>query len=103
MNWTGFVGGTITAIAGVYAESELLFIHQIRPSDHHKIKPFSLLTRFPFREGDEKEKTTHHEAGRSPSFRPTAISPIPFTRHRTSVAAEGFGSDAGPSVATVAA
>ena len=49
--------------------------------------------------GDGK-KTTHHEAGRFPSFRPTAISPIPFTRHRASVAGEGFGLDAGLSVAT---
>ena len=50
-----------------------------------------------------KKKTPHHEAGRFPSFPPTAISPIPFTRHRASVAAEGFGSDAGPRVSTVAA
>ena len=38
---------------GVYTESELLFIHQIGPSDHHKIQPFFPLTRFSFREGEE--------------------------------------------------
>ena len=46
MNWTGFVGGTITAVAGVYAESYSEIIRQIGPFVQRKITLFFLLTRF---------------------------------------------------------